>query len=70
MKPLDTPGSVLLIYLIKKINVIICFAFFVKNCLSVFFAPWFVIMEFVIEQVVVLGLGNISFFAHNLSNPK
>ncbi len=67
MKPLNTAVSVLLIYLIKKINVIL---FFVKNCLSVLFAPWLLIMEFVIEQVVVLGLGNISFFAHKFSNQQ
>jgi hypothetical protein len=64
---LDFAVSVLLIYLIKKINVIILF---VKNCLSVFFDPWLVIMEFMIEQMVVLRLGNISFFAHDLPKQK
>jgi hypothetical protein len=66
-KPLDIAVSVLLIYLIKKINVLV---FFIKNCLSVFFAPRRVIMEFMIEQVVVLGLWNISFFAHDLPKQK
>ncbi len=54
--------SVVLIYLIKKINVII---FFINNCLSVFFDPRLIIMEFMIEQMIVLWLGNISFFAHD-----
>jgi len=53
-----------LIYLIKKINVIIIF--FINKCLSVFFDPRLIIMELMIEQMIVLWLGNISFFAHDL----
>lgn len=65
-----TPPSLLLINLIQIINLIILVVICIENALSVGFAPVFVIMEFVIEQVVVLGFGDISFFAHGFSNQQ
>ena len=62
--------SLLLINLIQIINLIILFVIRIKNALSISFAPGFVIMEFVIEQVVVLGLRDISFFTHGFSNQQ
>ena len=57
--------SILLINLIQIIDLLILVVICIENALSVGFGPRFVIMEFVIEQVVVLGLGDISFFAHD-----
>ena len=68
--PHESAGSLLLINLIQIINLIILVVIRIKNALSISFAPGFVIMEFVIEQVVVLGLGDISFFAHGFSNQQ
>ncbi len=65
-----TPSSLLLINLIQIINLIIFFVIRIKNALSVGFAPGFVIVEFLIKQVIVLGLGDISFFAHGFSNQQ
>lgn len=62
--------SLLLINLIQIINLIIFFVIRIKNALSISFAPGFVFMEFVIKQVIVLGLGDISFFAHGFSNQQ
>lgn len=62
--------SLLLINLIQIINLIILFVIRIKNALSISFAPGFVIMEFVIEQVVVLGLRDFSFFAHGFSDQQ
>ncbi|SDV01254.1 hypothetical protein SAMN05216558_1812 [Pseudomonas vancouverensis] len=62
--------SVVLIDLIKKIYLVVFRVFFIENALSVFFAPRLVIMKFVIEQVVVLRLGDIAFFAHDLPKQK
>ena len=67
----ESACSLLLINLIQIINLIILVVVVrIENALSVRFGPRFVIMEFVIEQVVVLGLGDISFFAHGFSDQQ
>ena len=67
----ESACSLLLINLIQIINLIILVVVVrIENALSVRFGPRFVIMEFVIEQVVVLGLRDISFFAHGFSDQQ
>lgn len=60
----DIVVLVFLINRVKVIQVIILFVFIVKNALSVYFNPGFLIVEFMIEQMVVLGLWNINLIAH------
>ncbi|MNE97973.1 hypothetical protein D3C80_1964160 [compost metagenome] len=49
---------------IKIVEVILLLVVIVKNALGVFFNPGFFIVEFMIEQMVVLGFRNIDLFAH------
>jgi hypothetical protein len=55
---------VLLINRIKIVEVILLLVVIVKNALGVFFHPGFFIVEFMIEQMVVLGLRNIDLVTH------
>jgi hypothetical protein len=55
------------LYLIEKIEGVGFFVFVVYvvvNALGVFFSPGLVVVEFMIEQVIVLGFGDVDFFAH------
>lgn len=61
----DLVALILLINRIEIVQVVIFFVIIiVKNALGVFFNPAFFIVEFMIEQMVVLGLWNINLIAH------
>lgn len=46
------------------IEVIIFFVFIIKKFLTILLRPRLVFVEFMIEQMVVLGLWNIDFITH------